>query len=231
MLTRGLLAAAGPFGLYLLLPLIGWWLGGGDGASPWNANLVSSFLAEPARGLYLAAAAIQVPVTAILSARLPGNRPLYLAKPGAIHWSHIALETILVIGPYSDRRGTLVMEPSAALRWVGFGLFGLGMALAVWAGYLRSRQIARQELAPSAPVLLVEGPYRRLRYPHYLGLIGLALGAAFIFRSWFGFGAALFLFNFVIMRLNQDEQSARKKYGIRWTAYARRSWRLLPFIY
>lgn len=224
-------AAANSFSLYLLLPWIGWWLGRTDRISSLDLELVTSFLAEPVRVLYLVCATGQVLAAAILSTHLPARKHTDLVKPGADFWRAIALETILVLGPYSDHRGMLVLEPSTALRWVGIVLFGSGLGLAVWAGFLRSRQAVLLELTSNDPVLLVEGPYRRLRHPHYLGLVLFALGAAFIFRSWFGLGAALFLFNFVIMRMNQEEYSASKKYGIRWTAYARHSWRLLPFIF
>ncbi len=230
VLSQGLKAAASSFSLYLLLPALGWWLGAG-GNDFFSPELAGSFLAEPVRLLYLVCAVGLVVATALLSARLPAAQHTYLVKPGAVHWRHIALEMILTLGPYSDHRAMLVWEPSAALRWAGIILFGFGMGLALWSGFLRSRQAGLQDLAPYDPVLLVDGPYRRLRHPHYLGLILYALGAALIFRSWFGLGAALFLFNFVIMRMNQDEQKASKKYGIRWTAYAHHSWRLLPYIF
>ena len=216
---------------YLVLPFLGWWLAERALAPAVEASILSSFVSEPARAAYLAASGVQIVLSALLAGRLPPVPKRFTVRPGLLHWRLIALETILVLGPYCDHRGTLVFGDSAPLRWLGVILYASGTSLALWAGYLRSWAVARMDQSPYEPVLLVDGPFRQLRYPGYLGLLLFSLGAALLFRSWFGLGAFCLMLNFIVMRINEEDHSARVKFGIRWTAYSRHSWRLVPFIY
>ena len=224
-----LTAAGGVLIYYALLPWLGWWLGA---PALWPldlADLTRTWLADAARTLYLALALGLAGAVWWLAARVPGSRPFLLAWISAGH--HAALEIILVMGPCCDRREQLVLADSAVLRWAGLALFCGGAALAAWTSALRGAEAARQEQTAPEPLLLVSGPYRRLRYPHHLGLLILALGAALVFRSWLGLGGCLLLAGTLIPRIQHEEQAALKKYGIRWSAYARHSWKLIPYIY
>ncbi len=141
------------------------------------------------------------------------------------------METVLVLSPFCDHRAILVLGDSPIPRWCGAILFVLGTGLQLWASYLHARAATRVNADPDDLILVVEGPFRRLRYPDYLGLLVLSLGTALVFRSWIGLGTVVFMLNFMIMRMNEEEQTARKKFGIQWTAYSRNSWRLVPYIY
>jgi protein-S-isoprenylcysteine O-methyltransferase Ste14 len=216
---------------YLVLPLLGWWLGGGVLWPIQNIDLLPSFLAEPSRIAYVAAVVCQVGAIGFLAGRLPHTLPAYPAQPGAVYWRNIALETIMMLAPYCDHRAILVFQDTPGLRWAGMLSFILGTSLVLWSSFLHSRAAAQRDLAPYDPVLVMEGPFRRLRFPGYLGLLVLSLGASLLFRSWLGLGALAFMLNFVVMRIHEEDKVARLKYGIQWTAYSHHSWRLLPFIF
>lgn len=216
---------------YLLMPFFGWWLAERALASPTAGNFFASFISEPPRAAYLVVVAAQITVTGVMAARLPLTTKRFSLRPTLLHWRMIALEAILVVGPYCDHRGVLVFGETTWLRWLGIMLFSAGTALALWSAYVRSWTVARLGLTLNDPVLVVDGPYRRLRYPVYLGLLLLSLGGALIFRSWFGLGAFCLIFNFIVMRISDEDHTAKIKFGIRWTAYSRHSWRLVPFIY
>ncbi len=214
---------------YLVVPLLGWWLGGIADPVSQTSVLAISFLAEPARIAYLAAAVLQAVAAWWLAGQLPERE--FQAQAGAIYWRNIALEMILVLAPYCDHRDFLVFAEAPALRWSGMLLFLLGTGLALWSSFLYSRAAAEHNAAPHDPVLVVEGPFRRLRFPGYLGLLVLSLGVALVFRSWLGLVALAFMLNLVVMRIKTEEKSASSKFGIQWTAYRRHSWRLVPFIF
>ena len=110
-------------------------------------------------------------------------------------------------------------------------MFVLGAGLQLWASFMHAGVAARVKANPEDAILVVEGPFRWLRYPEYLGMLVYSLGAALVFHSWIGLGAVVFMLNFMIMRMNEVEKASRKKFGIQWTAYSRHSWRLVPYIY
>ncbi len=213
-------------GTYLIVPLLGWWLGGIAESNIQGSLPATALLGEPARIAYLAAA-----IAWRLAGQLPDRTPIGSPQPDAIYWRSFALEMILVLAPYTDRRDFLVFAESPAMRWSGLLLFLLGTGLTLWSSFLYSRAAVERNVAPHDPVLLVEGPFRRLRYPGYLGLLVLSLGIALVFRSWLGLGALAFMLNSILMRIREEEKVASQKFGIQWTAYRRHSWRLVPYIF
>ena len=216
---------------YLAVPLLGWWLGGLAGAVYPDSVQSPALLAEPARIAFLVAAILQAAIAWRLAGLLPSSEPIYPAQPGGIYWRNYALETSLMLAPYCDRRDFLVFADTPTLRWSGLLLFLLGTGLALWSGFLYSRAAVERNAGSQDPLLLVEGPFRRLRFPGYLGLLVLSLGIALVFRSWLGLGALAFILNYVVMRINAEEKLASLKFGIQWTAYRRHSWRLVPYIF
>jgi protein-S-isoprenylcysteine O-methyltransferase Ste14 len=211
--------------LYFLLPILGWWLG-----SSFSPNWLAEYLASPARAVYLACAIATAAVNVTLIP-LPARKPSFAERPGSVYWRHISLETVMVLGPFCDRRGLLTLDESELLRWGGLILFILGIAFQVWVGRVRAQAAAASQTPPGQPVLTVAGPFYRLRYPGYAGLLVSTLGAALVFRSFISLAMVLFMLNFIIMRIGEEEINARLKFGIQWTAYAQHSWRLIPWIY
>jgi protein-S-isoprenylcysteine O-methyltransferase Ste14 len=79
--------------------------------------------------------------------------------------------------------------------------------------------------------LVTDGLYRFIRHPSYLGMIILMVGWALAFRS----AASLLLVALVIppllARPRSEEVLLRTRFGERYDAYCRRTWRLIPGLY
>jgi methyltransferase len=104
--------------------------------------------------------------------------------------------------------GTLTGAPSAVLTVAGAVLFIAAKALKVWAiRSLGGRWTYRVLVLPNAP-LITAGPYRFLRHPNYVGVVGELVGMALLVQapvtgvlSVVGFGYLLHL------RIRAEEQA------------------------
>lgn len=83
--------------------------------------------------------------------------------------------------------------PRETAKPVGLIVFGLGMALAIWAS-LHIKDAIMGEVEPRLEKLVQEGPYRWTRHPVYLGMTIALLGAAIALRSWAGLIGVFLLF-------------------------------------
>jgi protein-S-isoprenylcysteine O-methyltransferase Ste14 len=79
--------------------------------------------------------------------------------------------------------------------------------------------------------LVVDGPYRYVRNPMYLGHLIFLLGLALTFRSWLGL--ALFLFHVVWFhrRVRADEARLQALFGPRYADYQARVKRWIPGLF
>lgn len=80
--------------------------------------------------------------------------------------------------------------------------------------------------------LVERGVYGVLRHPSYLGIILVCLGAALLLGSLPGAlaGGAL-MSGIVVWRIATEERVLRAGLGSAYDEYARRTWRLVPFVY
>jgi protein-S-isoprenylcysteine O-methyltransferase len=76
------------------------------------------------------------------------------------------------------------------------------------------------------------GPYRFVRHPGYLGMILLLGGAAVATANWVGvlLGPAA-VFALYVYRIRAEETMLRRELGRDYVEYARRTSRLIPFVY
>jgi protein-S-isoprenylcysteine O-methyltransferase Ste14 len=79
--------------------------------------------------------------------------------------------------------------------------------------------------------LITGGAYRFVRHPRYLGVALLAAGLALLFRSWAGLALFPVILGILLFRIHDEERLMQEAFGQEWQAYARRSWRLIPFLY
>lgn len=138
---------------------------------------------------------------------------------------------IFVISPYSDRHQWAVIAGAIWLRYLGVIVYLLGLAWVYWAFLTLGKQHSGEVTIQKEHELIVQGPYRWLRHPMYLGLIIFPMGAGLVFGSWVGMALPLILAGMFIWRIGDEEKLLRQEFGERWDAYCRRTWRLVPYLY
>jgi protein-S-isoprenylcysteine O-methyltransferase Ste14 len=149
----------------------------------------------------------------------------------ALLWTAIALAVVAAVQVGARRPGPL---PGPVLAWVagGLALMVAGLALR-WTAILTLRGAFTVDVAIARGQRLVQrGPYRALRHPAYAGNLLAFLGMALLFADWI---AALTLFVPIaaafLYRVRVEERALRAAFGAEYERYARRTRRLVPFVY
>lgn len=115
---------------------------------------------------------------------------------------------------------------------VGILLMCLGIALRIWAVISLGKFFTMSVRIFSNHHLIQTGPYRWIRHPSYTG--------AFITTLGFGLatGYLVILIAFLIIlgcaqgyRIYIEEQALKQEFGKEWTAYAAKTWKLIPWIW
>jgi hypothetical protein len=80
-------------------------------------------------------------------------------------------EAIFVLAAFEDRRNVLAWQENLPLRWVGLAIYLIGYAFSIWTNLTWIKHLQREgPRAMEHPVLLFEGPFKRIRYPSMLYL-------------------------------------------------------------
>lgn len=115
------------------------------------------------------------------------------------------------------------------LQVVGLGLWGLGMALGIWAARVMGGYIAVSGLTVDHG-LVTDGPYRHVRHPVYASLIAVGVGTALAFRSYLLVGVAAAYLGFSLWWVVAEEKllGSTEGFGDAYRAYASRTGRFFP---
>ena len=122
------------------------------------------------------------------------------------------------------------LAEAAALRWAGTCL--LLLALPIFVDFLV--RFVREGHGTPAPVaetqrLVVSGPFRYVRNPGYVGVLGLIVGQSLLFASPAVLGhAAIMALAFHLFVVLYEEPHLRQKFGTEYEEYQRRVPRWLP---
>ncbi len=130
------------------------------------------------------------------------------------------------------------------LSYVGFGRIGagfinyIGLVLLVWGFLLRqvSIMILGKYFIPVVSKqrgqrIIEVGPYEYIRHPSYTGLMLELLGVAFALANWISVIIVLSLFlPAIYYRIKVEEEFLRHEFK-EYSAYMKRTWRLIPFVY
>jgi methyltransferase len=135
---------------------------------------------------------------AILRARgaIAAPDPVYRS----MRWAYPAMFVMMAI------EGWMSGPASASVLAAGLAIFGLGKVLKTWAiRSLGTRWTYRVFVLPGHP-LVARGPYRWLRHPNYLAVIGELLGFALVVAArWSGIVAVLFFGELLRRRIRSEE--------------------------
>jgi len=207
----------------------------------WGAADCRGFFSHPARLAYGIATVVQSLIIGIGFLLLPfsyspGKREGQAGKR-ITRQSVVPIATrliwlaVLLVSPWSDRHGWMVIAGAEGLRFLGVLLYLLALAWVYWSFWTLGRQHSAEVTIQEEHHLITEGPYRWIRHPMYLGLVAFPAGAALAFGSWIGLALLVLPVGLFLWRIGDEEKLMRQEFGERWDAYCERTWRLIPFIY
>lgn len=198
----------------------------------WGWNDLQGFAANPIRIAYcVTAGALQFFTVRALPARKAKAKETVQRQRWAVVLLQVFGLAMILLAPWSDRRGALVFGGGNVLRCAGLMLFTMGMAILlmaeIWLGRFFSVQVELKE----GHQLVTEGPYQYIRHPRYLGLILFHLGYSLVFLSGWGLVFTVLAAAVLFWRIHDEEALLHREFGVKWEAYKKTSRKLLPFVY
>ena len=213
-LTAGIAACVG----------VAWWLLFGEVISGIATRITSAApAADPIRRLLLALA------LTIYFIRLLFTQFVFLRR--AIRWGEAITITIWVAFIYlllslTARANT---HPAGLVTTTGIALFLLGSWMNSWSEYQRHRWKQRPE---NHGRLYTAGLFRFCRHPNYFGDLIAFSGLALIAGRWItGIIPAIILVGFVFVNIPMLDAHLADRYGEEFITWARRTRKLIPFVY
>ena len=204
--------------LFLLLMVMGWgsWAG---------------FFAHPVRVGVVVLHLIMIPVmTFSTSGRSKGLEHAPDWRPFFPLLMFHSLFTAFVM-PYMDARDLWVLPGGDALRWTGFVVLSLGVALRLGPMLELGRRFVSVVALQPGHSLHTSGFYTWVRHPSYLGILLMDLGFAGVFRS----AVALALMPMVIWmfkrRMDVEEAFMIRQFAGEYREYMGRTRRIVPGVY
>ena len=119
-----------------------------------------------------------------------------------------------------------------ALGLVGDAAIAGGIIIRLAAVVTLKKQFTTMVAIAEHHELIDTGLYHYVRHPAYLGLLLSLLGLGLISGNWISLAALTALpLAAILYRIHVEEQALTRRFGAAYTAYARRTRRLLPGIY
>jgi protein-S-isoprenylcysteine O-methyltransferase Ste14 len=138
--------------------------------------------------------------------------------------------TVAIYVPYWLLSSRPVPTPPGALRYLGLLPLFVGACIYLWCAW-NFAVVGRGTPAPIDPPkeLVVEGPYRYVRNPMYVGVLLALVGEALYFGSraliWWALAVCVWVNLFVLL---YEEPTLRRKFGAAYDEYCARVPRWLP---
>jgi len=121
---------------------------------------------------------------------------------------------------------------SMTVEIFGFAIYVMGYALMAWALIRLGKNYQLGGTAPRVTDrLVVNGPFRWIRHPMYTAALCISLGLTGLLPSWVilcVFGIYLVL---ILLLIPIEEDNLGKAYGDAYSAYQKKTRRLVPFVY
>ncbi len=154
------------------------------------------------------------------------GQPFFLARAGMF----VGLLGILALYAFdaAPLRAARLSLPNR-LRWTGFGLGLLSLALWAWSQKTLGRFWSPQLQLRDEHALVTNGPYRWVRHPMYTALAGFGLAVALVTsNAIFAVMAVVAVAGLVLVRIPQEERMLLESFGEQYRGYLRRTGSLLP---
>lgn len=133
---------------------------------------------------------------------------MYLVKPIWIEWAKVSLPDLGRIG------GAVVGLLNAA--FLGWTLHSLG------------KNLTDTTATRKDATLVTSGPYRYVRHPFYVAMLGLALSLSLLSANWLLAVAGLSTFTLLLIRAPIEERALMEKFGEAYQAYRARTGAVFP---
>jgi protein-S-isoprenylcysteine O-methyltransferase Ste14 len=137
---------------------------------------------------------------------------------------------LAVVPAYLDGRDLWTTD-EAVTPYVGLALLTLGGVLRTAAVFVLGRRFTGLVAIQEGHRLQTGGLYRYVRHPSYAGMLLYMAGYVLVFRCWLGLLLVAGTFAVLVARMNAEEALLAEEFGDKYTAYRRRTWRLLPVLY
>lgn len=197
----------------------------------WGLDDIPAFFSNQTRTVFALIVLAQSLINAALAYITP-LEPKHEHHFDLARWHSFMFETIFVLAAFGDRRNVLAWNENLPLRWAGLGIYLIGFSLSIWANLTWIKHLQREgKRAFDNPVLLFEGPFKRIRYPSMVYLIFYCVGFAILFRSWVGLVLIVPLIGGIINRINNVEKVFEVQYKKIWPLRRHTSKRIIPYLY
>lgn len=218
-----LLGGVGIF-LFAGLPLIGW-----------GVTDVKGFVGNSARLIYLIMTVILQLVIALFLPEVgqgsgEGRDTVQRQKKAIVLLQLLSL-ALVVAAPLCDRRAFLVIDGAEELRFLGLVLFLSGFVVMNGAQVSLGKQFSVHVTIQDGHRLKTDGMFRHIRHPRYLGIMLFNFGFSLVFRSYLALLLSAALMAVLLWRIHDEEALLHHEFGLEWESYAKRSRRLLPFVW
>jgi protein-S-isoprenylcysteine O-methyltransferase Ste14 len=138
---------------------------------------------------------------------------LYLAgfyqnRPSWIEWSKLPLPEVV--------------------RLAGAAVGLLNAAFLGWTLHTLGKNLTDTTATRTDATLVTNGPYRYVRHPFYVAMLGLALSLSLLSATWVLAASGLSTFIFLLVRAPIEERSLVEKFGEPYIAYRKRTGAVFP---
>ena len=121
---------------------------------------------------------------------------------------------------------------AGTIGWPGIALMALGIALRAWATRVLGRFYTRTLVTATGHQIVQQGPYRLVRHPGYSGSLLVWIGAGLATANWIIIAlVALTCITAYLFRIHSEEAMLTGQFGQAYADYARRTRRLIPYLF
>jgi protein-S-isoprenylcysteine O-methyltransferase Ste14 len=191
------------------------------------------FTDRPAAFLYWGLSAVWIAVELVFYVRTLLRKGAQLRDQGSfvVALSSIFVGFVLSITLALAFPGAAVREGRAAVFAAGLAIMALGMALRFSAMLVLGRFFTVVVMVGGDQYVVDTGPYRWIRHPSYTGGLLAITGALVATTNWVELVGVLPMIAGVLYRMSVEERALSDHLGEAYRSYARRTKRLLPFVY
>ena len=118
-----------------------------------------------------------------------------------------------------------------AIKLLGLTLFLTGFTMRMIARRTLGKYFSTKLRVLEDHEIVINGIYRYIRHPAYLGLLCIFLAIPLLFYSLYGFILILLGIPDVLYRIRREERMLIERFGATYKEYTKTTKKLLPYIY